>query len=58
VVVDSFFKMEIMASYRKRITAKAIAKIFFERAWVHFGIPQIIASDQDSWFLDTFWSSL
>jgi hypothetical protein len=41
VVVDHFSKMEIMADCEKRITTEAIAKIFFERVWVHFGIPHI-----------------
>ena len=39
VVVDRFSKMTIMASCKKNITAKATAKLFFERVWVHFGIP-------------------
>jgi hypothetical protein len=34
------------------------AKLFFERVWVHFGIPQTIISDWDNRFLNTFWSSL
>jgi hypothetical protein len=34
------------------------AKLFFERVWVHFGIPQTIISDRDNRFLNTFWSSL
>jgi hypothetical protein len=57
VVFDRFSKMAIMASY-KSITAEAIAKLFFERVWVHFGIPQTIISDRDSCFLNTFRSSL
>eukprot|EP00253_Pinus_taeda_P027199 PITA_27199 len=47
-----------MAVYKKNITAEATAKLFFERVWVHFGIPQSIISDRDSRFLSTFWSSL
>jgi len=39
VVVNRFSKMAIMAAYKKNITAKATAKLFFERVWVHFGIP-------------------
>jgi hypothetical protein len=56
VVVDRFSKMVIMIACKKNITAEAIAKIFFERVWVHFGIPHSIISDQDSKFLSTFWS--
>jgi hypothetical protein len=48
VVVDRFSKMAILVACKKRITAEAIAKLFFERIWVHFGIPQTIVSDWDS----------
>jgi hypothetical protein len=58
VVVDRFSKMVILAACKKNITTEATAKIFFEHVWVHFGIPQTIVSDRDSWFLNTFWSSL
>jgi hypothetical protein len=40
VVVDRFSKMAIMAACKKNITAEATAKLFFERVWVHFGIPK------------------
>jgi hypothetical protein len=39
VVVDHFSKMVIMVSCKKSIIAEATAKLFFERVWVHFGIP-------------------
>jgi hypothetical protein len=58
VVVDRFSKMAILAACKKNMTAEATAKIFFERVWVHFGIPQTIFLDQYSRFLNTFWSSL
>jgi len=58
VVVDMFSKMAIMAVCKKNITAEATAKLFFERVWVHFEIPQSIISDWDNIFLSTFWSSL
>jgi hypothetical protein len=58
VVVDRFSKMAIVVAYKKNITAEATAKLFFERVWVHFGIPQTIISDRDSRSLNTFWSSL
>jgi hypothetical protein len=58
VVVDRFSKMEILVACKKRITTKATTKLFFERVWVHFGIPQTIVSSRDSQFLSTFWSSL
>jgi hypothetical protein len=58
VVVDRFSKMAILVACKKSITTKATAKLFFERVWVHFGIPQTIVSNRDSQFLSTFWSSL
>ena len=58
MVVDRFSKMAIMSAYKKNITAEATSKLFFERVWVHFGIPQSIISDRDSRFLSTFWSKL
>jgi hypothetical protein len=58
VVVDRFSKMAILVAYKKSIKTEATAKLFFERVWVHFGIPQTIVSDQDSQFLSTFWLSL
>ena len=58
VVVDRFSNMEILVPCKKNIIAEATSKIFFERVWVHFGIPQTIVSDWDNWFLSTFWLSL
>jgi hypothetical protein len=58
VVVDRFTKMSIMMSCKNNITTKATAKLFFERVWVHFGIPKSIISYQDNRFLSTFWSNL
>jgi hypothetical protein len=48
VVVDHFSKMVILVSCKKNIIAEAIAKLFFERFWVHFGIPQTIVSNRDT----------
>jgi hypothetical protein len=58
MVVDRFSKMVILTSYKKNITMEATAMIFFERVWVHFGIPQTIISYWDNGFLSTFWSSI
>jgi hypothetical protein len=58
VVVDRVSKMAILATCRKSITAEAIVELFFERVWVHFGIPQTIVLDQENQFLNTLWSSL
>eukprot|EP00253_Pinus_taeda_P027765 PITA_27765 len=58
VVVDRFSKMAIMVACKKSISVDATAKLFIERVWVHFGIPQSIISDWDNRFLNAFWSSL
>ena len=58
LVGDNLSKMAILVACKKRNTVEATAKLFFERVWVHFGIPQTIVSDRDSRFLSTFWSSL
>jgi hypothetical protein len=58
VVVDCFSKMVILVACKKSITVEATAKLFFERVWVHFGLPKTIVSDRDNQFLSTFWSSL
>ena len=58
VAVDRFSKMDILTDCKKSITTEANSKLFFEQVWVHFEIPQTIISHQDSWFLNTFWSSL
>jgi hypothetical protein len=58
VPVDRFSKMAIMDACKKSITAEATTKLFFERVWVHFGIPKAIISYRDSHFLNTLWLSL
>lgn len=58
MVVNIFFKMAIMEAWKKSITSEATAKLFFERVWVHFWIPQSIVLDWDKKFLSAFWSSL
>jgi hypothetical protein len=45
VVVDWFSKMAILTAYKKNIIATDTVQIFFERLWVHFGIPQTSISD-------------
>jgi len=47
VVVDRFSKLVILVACKKNIIIEATAKIFFERVWVHFGIPQTIVLDRD-----------
>jgi hypothetical protein len=58
VVVDQFSNMAILTACKKGIRVVDTANLFFERVWVHFGIPKTIISDWDSKFLSTFWSSL
>jgi hypothetical protein len=54
VVVYRFSKMVIIIAYKKSVTTTDAAKIFFEQVWVHFWIPQTIASYWDKRFLNTF----
>jgi hypothetical protein len=58
VAIDQFLNISILTACKKNITAADTTKLFFERVWVHFGIPHTIISDQDSRFLITFWLSL
>jgi hypothetical protein len=58
VVVDQFSKMAILTTIKKSMTMTYMAKIFFERVWVHFGIPHTIISDREIRFLNRFWSIL
>jgi hypothetical protein len=58
VVVDRFSNMVILATDKKNVTTKATAKLFFERVWVHFGIPKTIISDYDNRLLSSFCLSL
>ena len=54
VVIDLLSKMAILIACKKSISTEATAKLFFEHAWVHFGLPQTIISDWDNMFLSTF----
>jgi hypothetical protein len=54
LVVDRFSKMVILDAWKKNIIMEATTKLFFERMWEHFGIPQTIVSNQDNHFLNTF----
>ena len=39
VVINQFSKMTILNPYKKSIKEEATPNIFFENAWVHFGLP-------------------
>lgn len=39
VVIERFYKMTIMTPYNKSIRVEDTIKLFFERVWLHFGIP-------------------
>ena len=58
LVIDKFSKMAILVVWNKCIIAESTAKIFFEQVWAHFGISHSVILDQESKFLNTFWSSL
>jgi hypothetical protein len=36
LIVDWFYKMAILAPYKKSIMVETIVKIFFEHIWVNF----------------------
>jgi hypothetical protein len=48
----------ILTACKKNVIAANTSKRFFERVWVHFGIPLTIISNRDNRFLNTFWSNL
>lgn len=43
---------------KKTIIAEKIAELYFQHAWVHYGLPTSIFSDRDSRFVGNFWSNL
>jgi hypothetical protein len=58
VVVDRFSKMCILMPCKKTIKGQDATIMFFEKVWVHFGIPRSIISDRDTIFLSAFWTTL
>jgi hypothetical protein len=57
-VVDRFRKMGILIPCKNTINGKEEANKFFERFWVHFGIPRCIIAYRDTRFLSAFWTTL
>jgi hypothetical protein len=57
-VVDQFSQMAILTTYKKNVIVEYTTNIFFERVWVHFGIPYTIILDRYNRFLKTFRLSL
>jgi hypothetical protein len=58
VVVDRFINMCILMPCKNTIKRQEVANMFFEQAWIHFGIPRGIISDKDTRFIGTFWITL
>jgi hypothetical protein len=58
VVVERFIKMHILIPCKKTIKGQEAKNMFFEKVWVHFGIPRRIISDKDTRFISSFWSTL
>jgi hypothetical protein len=58
VVVGKFNKMCIIFPCKKTMKGKEETNMFFEKAWIHFGIPRNIILDNDSGFLNAFWTTL
>ena len=42
VVVDHFSKMCVLMQRKKQVTAEQTANMFFQKVWVHFGLPTSI----------------
>jgi hypothetical protein len=51
-------KMCILMPCEKQVTVEQTTQVFFQRVWVHFGLPKSIISDRYSQFIGNFWSSL
>ena len=43
---------------KNTINGQEVENLFFEKVWVHFGIPRSIISDSDTKFLNAFWTTL
>jgi hypothetical protein len=54
VVVDRFNKMCILRPCKKKNIVELTVNLFFQYAWVHFGLPTSIISDRDTRFLRDF----
>jgi len=57
-VVDWFIKTCILMTCKKAINTQEETNKFFEKVWVHFGIPRSIISYKDTIFIIEFRTTL
>ena len=57
-IVDRLSKCAVFVPTTTEVTAKQLAKLFFENVFRHFGLPTVIVSDRDPRFLSNFWRAL
>lgn len=58
VIIDHFSKMCLLIACKKMIIGEEAATLYFQNAWIHFGLPTSIIFDRDSRFLGKLWASL
>lgn len=58
VVMDKFSKYSVFISTPDACPIKEATRLFFNHVVKHFGLPQDIVSDRDTWFTGRFWIEL
>ena len=58
VVVDRFSKYAVFVPTPSECPTEEAARIFFGKVVKHFGMPEDIVSDRDTWFTGRFWVEL
>ena len=54
VVVDRLSKMIRVVATNGEVTSEGVARIFRDRVWKDFGIPEMVISDRGSQFVSEF----
>ena len=57
-VVDQLTRVAIFIPTTKSISAKGVARLFFDHVFWHYGMPSVIISDRDARFTSVFWQEL
>ena len=58
VVVDRFFKMNILIPCKKTTTMQHNSYLFFEHVWKHYGLSMTIFFGRYAIFVSIFWKTL
>ncbi len=58
VAVDRLSKIIHAILVTKEINAVELSKVFFKEIFKLHGLPKVIVSDRDPWFISIFWKSL